>query len=86
VALIRGKFIGERDLHQAALYTLDAIANTVGGRNSLPGKLLCQWGKEHHGGMASAQSQALIEAVMGLAEDEVDWGLMESVFPREVRE
>jgi hypothetical protein len=36
--------------------------------------------------MASAQFQALIEAVMGLAEDEVDWGLMESVFPREVRE
>jgi 2-methylcitrate dehydratase PrpD len=39
-----------------------------------------------HGGMESVQSRALIEAVMGLANDEVDWGLLESVFPVEVRE
>jgi 2-methylcitrate dehydratase PrpD len=59
VALIRGKSIGDSDLHQAALYTLDAIANTVGGRNSLPGKLLCQWGEEHHG---DAARQAFVMA------------------------
>lgn len=59
VALIRAKPIGDRDLHQAALYTLDAIANTVGGRSSPPGKLLCQWGKEHHG---DAARQAFVMA------------------------
>jgi 2-methylcitrate dehydratase PrpD len=59
VALVRRKPIGDRDLRQAALYTLDAIANAVGGRNSLPGKLLCQWGKEHHG---DAARQAFVMA------------------------
>ena len=59
VALIRGKSIGDSDRHQAALYTLDALANTVGGRNSLPGKLLCLWGKEHHG---DAARQAFVMA------------------------
>ena len=47
VALIRSKAIGAHDLHQAALFTLDAIANTVGGRNSQPGKILCQWARSH---------------------------------------
>jgi hypothetical protein len=35
--------------------------------------------------MDSVQSRALIETVMWLADDEVDWGLLESVFPGEIR-
>ena len=43
VALIRRKPITQSDLDTAALFTLDAIANVLAGRNSEPGKVLLKW-------------------------------------------
>ena len=39
----------------------------------------------HHAGMESAQSRALIASVMGLANDKIDWSLLGTVFPQEIR-
>jgi 2-methylcitrate dehydratase PrpD len=44
ICLIRNKPIGQCDLERAAIFTLDAIANTLAGCNSAPGKILLQWG------------------------------------------
>lgn len=44
ISLIRNKPISQSDLERAAVFTLDAIANTLGGRNSEPGRKLLQWG------------------------------------------
>lgn len=46
IQIIRRKTISEYDLQQAALFTLDALANTLGGRNSVPGRKLQQWGQK----------------------------------------
>lgn len=46
VSLIRSKPVTEGDLSAAALFVLDAIANTCAGRNSDPGRALLAW---HHG-------------------------------------
>ncbi len=46
VELIREKPVTEADLSAAALFTLDAIANTCAGRNSDPGKALIAWNSE----------------------------------------
>ena len=40
VGLIREKQISDVDLHQTALLTLDAVANMIAGRNSVPGRKL----------------------------------------------
>jgi 2-methylcitrate dehydratase PrpD len=44
ISYIRNKPISQSDLDRAAVLTLDAIANTLGGRNSEPGRKLLQWG------------------------------------------
>lgn len=43
IALIDAKPIGEADIEQAALFTLDAVANALAGRNSPPGRKLVEW-------------------------------------------
>ena len=43
IGLIREKQISEADLHQTALLTLDAVANMIAGRNSVPGRKLLRW-------------------------------------------
>eukprot|EP00439_Symbiodinium_sp_Y106_P089320 s1_g1856.t1 len=43
VSLIRSKPVTEADLSTAALFVLDAIANTCAGRNSDPGRALLAW-------------------------------------------
>jgi len=43
IAYIRGKPVSQQNLHTAALFTLDAIANCVAGRNSAPGEILRHW-------------------------------------------
>jgi len=43
VELIRTKPVTDADLSAAALFTLDAIANTCAGQNSEPGKALLAW-------------------------------------------
>ena len=45
VKLIREKPVSVVDLHQTALFTLDAVANMIAGRNSEPGRKLLEWGK-----------------------------------------
>ena len=44
ISLIRNKTVTKKDLHKTALFTLDAVANLVAGRNSIPGKKLLEWG------------------------------------------
>lgn len=43
VGLIRRKPVSSPDLESAALFTLDAVANILAGRNSAPGKVLLAW-------------------------------------------
>ncbi|WOF73825.1 MmgE/PrpD family protein [Parvibaculaceae bacterium PLY_AMNH_Bact1] len=43
VSLIRSKSVTEADLSAAALFVLDAIANTCAGQNSEPGEILLAW-------------------------------------------
>ncbi|MDR3498626.1 MAG: MmgE/PrpD family protein [Parvibaculum sp.] len=43
VRLIRAKPVSRPDLDAAALFTLDAIANILAGRNSAPGQVLLDW-------------------------------------------
>jgi 2-methylcitrate dehydratase PrpD len=43
VALIREKSIAQADLEAAALFTLDAVANILAGRNSVPGRVFLSW-------------------------------------------
>jgi 2-methylcitrate dehydratase PrpD len=43
IQLIRSKRVTATDLEQAALFTLDAVANAIGGRNSEAGAILLQW-------------------------------------------
>ena len=49
IALIRAKPIEQADLEAAALFTLDAIANTLAGRNSDPGRVLLEWAQSFGG-------------------------------------
>jgi hypothetical protein len=60
VQLIRGKPITPGDLQRATIFTLDAVANGIAGRNSLPGRKLLSWGQ--------AQAETIIEGVLGLAD------------------
>lgn len=43
VQLVRAKPITQADYDAAALFTLDAVANILAGRNSGPGKVLLDW-------------------------------------------
>jgi 2-methylcitrate dehydratase PrpD len=43
VALIRAKPVNDTDMEAAALFTLDAVANSLAGRNSEPGRILLDW-------------------------------------------
>lgn len=43
ITSINARPISKDDLAQAALFTLDALANAIAGRRSEPGKLLCRW-------------------------------------------
>jgi 2-methylcitrate dehydratase PrpD len=43
VGLIRRKPVAPADLETAALFTLDAVANSLAGRNSEPGHVLMDW-------------------------------------------
>lgn len=43
VSLVRAKPVSQADLDAAALFALDAMANILAGRNSVPGQLLLKW-------------------------------------------
>ncbi|GMV62114.1 MAG: hypothetical protein AMXMBFR74_12830 [Parvibaculum sp.] len=43
VPLIRAKPVNDADIEAAALFTLDAVANSLAGRNSAPGRILLDW-------------------------------------------
>ncbi|MBC7102290.1 MAG: MmgE/PrpD family protein, partial [Parvibaculum sp.] len=43
VSLIRTKPVNDADIEAAALFTLDAVANSLAGRNSEPGRILLDW-------------------------------------------
>jgi len=43
ISYIRNKPANQSDLDRAAVFTLDAIANTLAGRRSMPGEKLLQW-------------------------------------------
>ena len=43
VRLIRSKPVSQPDYEAAALFTLDAVANILAGRNSEPGRVLLNW-------------------------------------------
>ena len=45
VRLIRSKPVTQGDLDTAALFTLDAVANIMAGRNSDPGRRLLSWAR-----------------------------------------
>lgn len=49
VRLIREKPVGRDDLEKTALFTLDAVANAVAGRNTVPGAKLLAWGEGREG-------------------------------------
>lgn len=49
IQLIRDKAVGREDLEKTALYVLDAVANALAGRNSVPGRKLLAWGKGRQG-------------------------------------
>lgn len=49
VRLIRDKPVTPLDLEKIALFTLDAVASAIAGRNSEPGRKLLVWGKGRDG-------------------------------------
>jgi 2-methylcitrate dehydratase PrpD len=49
ISLIRAKPVGAVDLRKTALFTLDAVANTIAGRNSDPGRKLLEWSSNRLG-------------------------------------
>ena len=57
IQLIRNKAISAADLQRATIYTLDAVANALAGRNTVPGKKLLQWGSRQG---ADAGRRALV--------------------------
>ena len=44
IRLIRSKAISDSDLQRATIFTLDAVANALAGRNTAPGQKLLRWG------------------------------------------
>lgn len=59
VRLIRGKPVAAADLDMAALFTLDAVANILAGRNSVPGKVLLAWWRAEHRSNAEPDPEGL---------------------------
>ena len=57
IQLIRNKPVTESDLQRASIYTLDAVANALAGRKTVPGKKLLQWGSQQG---ADAGRRALV--------------------------
>jgi 2-methylcitrate dehydratase PrpD len=49
IALIRGKPVARADIETTALFTLDAVANALAGRRSVPGETLLRWAKGRQG-------------------------------------
>ena len=49
IGLIRERPVDRADLEQTALFTLDAVANAIAGRNSEPGRRLMEWSKGRFG-------------------------------------
>ncbi|MBX3495694.1 MAG: MmgE/PrpD family protein [Parvibaculum sp.] len=64
VGLIRGKPVTAADLDAAALFTLDAVANSLAGRNSDPGRVLMNWWQAR-GASNAAPEPARIAFLMG---------------------
>lgn len=46
IKLIREKTVAAADFEKTALFTLDAVANMIAGRNSEPGRKLLEWGRD----------------------------------------
>ena len=57
IQLIRNKPVTDADLQRASIYTLDAVANALAGRNTGPGQKLLQWGRQQG---ADAGRRALV--------------------------
>jgi 2-methylcitrate dehydratase PrpD len=57
ITLIREKPVAAADLEKTALFTLDAVANMIAGRNSDPGRKLLEWGA---GRMADTGRRAFV--------------------------
>ncbi|MEE8333796.1 MAG: MmgE/PrpD family protein [Alphaproteobacteria bacterium] len=49
IELIRSRPVTSADLEKTALFTLDAVANAIAGRNSRPGRMLLEWGRGRQG-------------------------------------
>ncbi len=49
IRLIHEKPVSTDDLEKAALFTLDAVANAIAGRNSDPGRRLTEWSVGRYG-------------------------------------
>jgi 2-methylcitrate dehydratase PrpD len=47
--LVQNKPVQDNDLRSAALYFMDAVANAVAGRKTVPGQILCSWSKTTSG-------------------------------------
>ena len=56
---IRDKPVSRADLEAAAFFTLDALANTLAGRNSVPGRVLLDWWRAEHTGNQPADPTSL---------------------------
>jgi 2-methylcitrate dehydratase PrpD len=57
IRLVRSKPVTQADLEMAALFTLDALANAIGGTNSAAGRILLQWASDRP---AHASNQAFL--------------------------
>ncbi|HEY4343236.1 MAG TPA: MmgE/PrpD family protein [Parvibaculum sp.] len=66
VELIRGKSVAQSDLEAAALFTLDAVANILAGRNSAPGEVLLKWWRSKEGSNAAPDPERLAFLMGGL--------------------
>lgn len=49
IRLIREKPVSAADLEKTALFTLDAVASAIAGRNSEPGRKMLAWGRDRQG-------------------------------------
>ncbi|ABS64714.1 MmgE/PrpD family protein [Parvibaculum lavamentivorans DS-1] len=59
VKLIREKPVTAADLEAAALFTLDAVANSLAGRNSDPGRILLKWWQSSASSNAAPEPERL---------------------------
>jgi 2-methylcitrate dehydratase PrpD len=66
VRLIREKPVSRADLDAAALFTLDAVANILAGRNSVPGRVLLNWWNARTASNAVADPERLAFLMGGL--------------------